>query len=186
MQSLSWCFHGISKTVALSGLSSVRLCCKSSSKARAALQKCNLCVHQEGLGCCSLTFLLIPAFILLGGVCSESSLHLQLPLGALREGRGELSQTLQVLWSKVKYSWDYNRERRMWGKSCRSVVKSLIAVRHSVLESSFCAGFGDLDLSGNQKVERAVSLWLLICWNPPKDQEEALRVHSVNDCVTVL
>lgn len=50
----------------------------------------------------------------------------------------------------------------MWGESCTSVVKSLIAVRHSVLESSFCAGYGELDLSGNQKVERAVSLWLLI------------------------
>lgn len=84
-------------------------------------------------------------------------------LGSTEGGERRVSQTLQVLWSKVKCSWDYSRERRMWGKSCRSVVKSLIAVRHSVLESSFCAGFGDLDLSGNQKVERAVSLWLLIC-----------------------
>lgn len=69
------------------------------------------------MGCCSLTFLLLPAFLLLGGVCSESSLHLQLPLGALSEGRGELSETLQMLLEekKVKHSWDYNR-REGWGE----------------------------------------------------------------------
>lgn len=69
------------------------------------------------MGCCSLTFLLLPAFLLLGGVCSESSLHLQLPLEALSEGRGELSETLQMLLEekKVKHSWDYNRTEG-WGE----------------------------------------------------------------------
>lgn len=67
------------------------------------------------MGCCSLTFLLLPAFLLLGGVCSES--YLQLPLGALSEGRGELSETLQMLLEekKVKHSWDYNRTEG-WGE----------------------------------------------------------------------
>lgn len=50
------------------------------------------------MGCCSLTFLLLPAFLLLGGVCSGSSLHLQLPLGT----KGELSETLQVLFEEKK------------------------------------------------------------------------------------
>lgn len=38
------------------------------------------------MGCCSLAFLVLPAFVLLGGICSESSPHLQLPLGNT-EGR---------------------------------------------------------------------------------------------------
>lgn len=38
----------------------------------------------------------------------------------------------------------------------------------SVLESSFCARYGDLDLSWNQKVERAVSLWHLSAETPQK------------------
>lgn len=55
------------------------------------------------MGCCSLTFLVLPAFVLLGGICSESSLHLQLPLGSTegRKSRAESNPASVVVKEKL-------------------------------------------------------------------------------------
>lgn len=97
------------------------------------------------MGCCSLAFLVLPAFIHLGGICSESSLHLQLPSGALSEGRGRVESSPASVVVKGKLNIPGSRTGE---KDVRKIMQiSSEVFSCSVLESSFCARYGDLDLS---------------------------------------
>lgn len=75
------------------------------------------------MGCCSLSFLVLPAIILLGGICSEGSLHLQLQ----GKRRVESNPASVVVKGKLNIPRSRTGEKDV-GEIMQIIVKSLIAV----------------------------------------------------------